>query len=81
MLEAALDLAHLVGEQNGVTWSDTAAVDKYIARLQTAVERLSRENNRLASYHAQIREKVIYLFTSNANDHDAKSEMNGAFGV
>ena len=63
MLEAALDLAHLVQEQNGVTWSDTAAVDKYIVRLQTAVERLSRENNKLASYHAQIRDKVIHLDT------------------
>lgn len=63
MLEAALDLARLVQEQNGVTWSDTAAVDKYIIRLQTAVERLSRENNKLASYHAQIRDKVIHLVT------------------
>jgi len=63
MLEAALDLARLVQEQNGVTWSDTAAVDKYIVRLQTAVERLSRENNKLASYHAQIRDKVIHLVT------------------
>ena len=63
MLEAALDLARLVQEQNGVTWSDTAAVDKYIVRLQTAVERLSRENNKLASYHAQIRDKVIQLVT------------------
>jgi len=61
MLEAALDLARLVQEQNGVTWSDTAAVDKYIVQLQTAVERLSRENNKLASYHAQIRDKVIQL--------------------
>jgi hypothetical protein len=61
MLEAALDLDHLVQKQNGVTWSDTVAVDKYIAQLQAAVERLSKENNRLASYHAQIREKVIYL--------------------
>jgi len=63
MLEAALDLARLVQEQNGVTWSDTAAVDKYIVQLQTAVERLSRENNKLASYHAQIRDKVIQLVT------------------
>jgi hypothetical protein len=81
MLEAALDLAHLVEEQNGVTWSDTAAVDKYIACLQTAVERLSRENNKLASYHAQIRDKVIHLVTSDSNDHDAKAEMKGAFEV
>jgi hypothetical protein len=56
-------------------------VDKYIARLQTAVERLSRENNKLASYHAQIIDKVIYLVTSSSNDHDAKAEMKGAFEV
>ncbi|XP_069679211.1 cytoplasmic dynein 2 heavy chain 1 isoform X2 [Periplaneta americana] len=69
MLEAALDLARLVQEQNGVTWSDTAAVDKYIARLQTTVERLSRENNKLASYHAQIREKVIVLMNTDLLRH------------
>ena len=58
MLEAALDLNRLVQEQNGVTWSDTAAVDKYIIRLQISVERLATENNKLAAYHAQIRDKV-----------------------
>ncbi|PNF38602.1 hypothetical protein B7P43_G03949, partial [Cryptotermes secundus] len=72
MLEAALDLAHLVEEQNGVTWSDTAAVDKYIARLQTAVERLSKENNKLASYHAQIRDKVIMLINTDLLRHQQK---------
>lgn len=63
MLEAALKLAELVDEQNGVTWSDTKAVDRYISKLQTAVERLSRENNKLASYHLQIRDKVSMVST------------------
>ncbi|KAJ9584167.1 hypothetical protein L9F63_021464, partial [Diploptera punctata] len=69
MLEAALDFNRLVQEQNGVTWSDTVAVDKYIARLQISVERLSRENNKLAAYHAQIRDKVITLMNTDLLRH------------
>ncbi|XP_068082912.1 cytoplasmic dynein 2 heavy chain 1 [Anabrus simplex] len=69
MLEAALELARLVQEQNGVTWSDTVAVDHYIGRLQTTVERLSRENNKLAAYHVQVREKVITLMDTDLLRH------------
>ncbi|GLH06946.1 Dynein heavy chain, cytoplasmic, partial [Gryllus bimaculatus] len=69
MLDAALELANLVQEQNGVTWSNTEAVDHYIERLQTVVERLSRENNKLATYHIQIREKVIQLMNTDLLRH------------
>lgn len=61
LLPAAQELDGLVTAQQGVTWSDTIAVDKYISRLQDAVERLSKENNKLAFYHTQIRDKVITL--------------------
>lgn len=58
MLEAALELARLVQDQHAETWEDVKSVDNYLKRLQDSVERLSRENNFLAIYHAKIREKV-----------------------
>lgn len=62
MLAAAVELARLVREQHNVTWSDTAAVDLYIERLQAAVQRLYRENNKLAAYHDQILQQVWIFF-------------------
>ncbi|KAE8745286.1 hypothetical protein FOCC_FOCC007971 [Frankliniella occidentalis] len=61
MLATALELARLVQEQSGVTWTNTVAVDAYINKLQTVVQKLGRENNKLASYHAQISSKVVSL--------------------
>jgi len=58
MLAAALELARLVQEQSGVTWNDLAAVDAYIARLQTVVDRLGQENSRLGNYHLLVTNKV-----------------------
>ncbi|XP_063237932.1 cytoplasmic dynein 2 heavy chain 1 [Bacillus rossius redtenbacheri] len=69
MLKAALELAQLVQEQNSVTWSDTAAVDRYISKLQALVERLCRENNKLNAYHAQIRDKVVQLMDTDLLRH------------
>lgn len=59
MLTTAMELARLVQEQSGVTWTNTAAVDAYINKLQTIVQKLARENNKLASYHSQISGKVL----------------------
>ncbi|KAK3929891.1 Cytoplasmic dynein 2 heavy chain 1 [Frankliniella fusca] len=61
MLATALELARLVQEQSGVTWTNTAAVDAYINKLNTVVQKLARENNKLAAYHAQISSKVVSL--------------------
>ena len=61
MLEAAMSFAQLVQKQQGITWNNTQAVDEYIVRLQTAVERLSRDNNRLVTSHNQIKDKVLLM--------------------
>lgn len=62
MLASAVELSNLVKSENTVTWSNREAVDKYIARLQFVVDRLSLENNQLYSYHMQILNKVILVF-------------------
>lgn len=59
LLYTAQELDGLINTQQDVTWSNTEAVDKYIRKLQNVVERLSKESNKLAFYHNQIREKVI----------------------
>lgn len=61
MLSAAQNLERLITTQTGVTWSQTGEVDAYIAKLQTAVEDLSRQNNKLAFHHGQITQKVVQL--------------------
>ncbi|KAF0306076.1 Cytoplasmic dynein 2 heavy chain 1 [Amphibalanus amphitrite] len=61
MLEAAMSFAQLVQKQQGITWNNTQAVDEYIVKLQTAVERLSRDNNRLVTSHNQIKDKVLLM--------------------
>nr|CAD7453928.1 unnamed protein product [Timema tahoe] len=86
MLEAALEMAQLVKQQTGVTWGDTSAVDSYIARLQSVVERLSRENNKLASYHVQISDKVIALMNTDLLRHqqqwkDGLKDIRGVVGL
>lgn len=58
MLSSAMELSKLVKSENSVTWSNSSAVDQYIARLQTVVERLATENNELYFYHTQITQKV-----------------------
>lgn len=58
LLLAAQKLDSLINSQQTVTWSDTAAVDKYIANLQEIVKRLSADNNKLAFYHNKITDKV-----------------------
>lgn len=65
MLSSALELSHLVQEQEVVSWGDEISVEKYVKNLQKAVEKLSSENNLLTAYHAQIVDLVsflIYLF-------------------
>lgn len=58
MLATALELAKLVQGQHGITWTNTLAVNAYIGRLQTVVEKLANENNKLAWYHSRMIEKV-----------------------
>ncbi len=61
MLEAALGLAQLVREQSGMTWENTEQVQRYIERLRQHVDKLARQNNRLAAFHKDIRRKVLEL--------------------
>lgn len=64
MLNLAIELAKLVKSENTVTWSNLDAVDAYIARLQSAVDRLSLDNNELHRCHVEISQKV-FIVTSN----------------
>lgn len=59
MLASAMELAKLVKSENSVTWSDSKAVDQYISRLQSIVEKLAADNNQLYFYHSQILQKVL----------------------
>ena len=59
MLASALDLSRLVQEEKVVSWEDTKSVEKYVDTLKSAVEKLSKENNLLASYYYQIMDKVL----------------------
>lgn len=61
MLSSALELSRLVQEQEVVSWGDVASVEKYVNSLQKAVEKLSSENNLLASYNVQIVEMVSLI--------------------
>lgn len=59
MLSLAVELSKLVRSENSVTWSDTNAVEQYIGKLQSIVDHLASENNRLYFYHSEILKKVI----------------------
>ncbi|KAK4887690.1 hypothetical protein RN001_003961 [Aquatica leii] len=61
MLASALNLAKLVQEQEVVSWDNIERVEQYIKNLQIAVEKLSNENNLLATYHFQIMDKISAL--------------------
>ncbi|KAJ8926455.1 hypothetical protein NQ314_021244 [Rhamnusium bicolor] len=58
MLASALELSKLVQEQEVVSWGEEKSVEKYVETLKKAVEKLSKENNLLTTYHLQIMEKV-----------------------
>ncbi|TRY75069.1 hypothetical protein TCAL_08574 [Tigriopus californicus] len=57
MLEAALGLAQLVKEQSDMTWDNSQQVQRYIEKLKSHVDQLARQNNKLATYHKQIKAK------------------------
>ncbi|XP_015834463.1 cytoplasmic dynein 2 heavy chain 1 [Tribolium castaneum] len=61
MLASALELSRLVQEEEVVSWKNTKSVEKYVETLKNAVEKLSKENNLLASYYYQIMDKIKYL--------------------
>ena len=64
MLEAAVGLAQLVKEQTDMTWTDTERIGSYIQKLREHTDKLARQNNMLASYHKQVKEKVISLMNT-----------------
>lgn len=59
MLAGALELSKLVQQEEVVSWGDVRSVEKYVENLRNAVNRLSRENNLLATYHMKMLDKVI----------------------
>ncbi|RZC33069.1 cytoplasmic dynein 2 heavy chain 1 [Asbolus verrucosus] len=61
MLASALELSRLVQEEEVVSWENTRSVEKYVETLKRAVEKLSKENNLLASYFYQIMDKIKLL--------------------
>ncbi|XP_030763708.1 cytoplasmic dynein 2 heavy chain 1 [Sitophilus oryzae] len=61
MLSSALELSKMVQEQEVVSWDDEKAVEKYVDILKKAVEKLSRNNNLLTSYHIDIIDKINEL--------------------
>lgn len=69
MLEAALGLAQLVKEQNDMTWDNSQHVQRYIEKLKSHVDQLARQNNKLATYHKQIKAKVLKLMDTDLLRH------------
>ncbi|XP_076274081.1 dynein cytoplasmic heavy chain beethoven isoform X2 [Rhynchophorus ferrugineus] len=61
MLSSALELSKLVQEQEVVSWGNEKAVEKYVDVLKRAVDKLSRNNNLLTSYHIEIVDKINEL--------------------
>ncbi|KAK5644080.1 hypothetical protein RI129_007925 [Pyrocoelia pectoralis] len=61
MLASALELSKLVQEQEVVSWNNIESVEKYINNLNAVVDKLSSENDMLATYHYQIMEKIKTL--------------------
>lgn len=64
MLEAAVGLAQLVKEQTDMTWTDTDKIGNYIKKLREHTDKLARQNNMLASFHKQVRDKVLFLMNT-----------------
>ena len=64
MLEAAVGLAQLVKEQTNMTWTDSEVINQYIEKLEAHTERLARQNNTLATFHKQVRAKVLFLMNT-----------------
>ncbi|XP_058460067.1 cytoplasmic dynein 2 heavy chain 1 [Malaya genurostris] len=60
MLNNAMDFSKLVKSES-VSWSDEDSVERYIASLQEAVKRLSKDNNLLTGYHEQAKKSVLKL--------------------
>ncbi|XP_060532310.1 cytoplasmic dynein 2 heavy chain 1 isoform X2 [Cylas formicarius] len=65
MLSSALEVSKLVQEQEVVSWNEEKSVGKYVDVLKRAVEKLSRENSLLTSYHIEIVDKVRQLQNTN----------------
>lgn len=61
MLACALELSKLLQEQELVSWTESASVQKYIDKLMLVVEKLSNENDILTTYHIQVMQKVSII--------------------
>lgn len=63
MLKNAMELSNLVKSES-VAWNDEESVSRYVSVLQTAVQKLSKDNAILAGYHEQAKKTVSYGFLS-----------------
>ncbi|KAL0839484.1 hypothetical protein ABMA28_016191 [Loxostege sticticalis] len=61
MLQAALDLSHLVRDQKAVYWNDTEQLSKYTDELKKIVLKLESQNTYLTNQHIAIRSIVEKL--------------------
>ncbi|CAG0883700.1 unnamed protein product [Cyprideis torosa] len=64
LLEPASKLEELVKQETSITWDDTKAVEGYIQKLQAAVDRLNKDNNKLADFHGKMKAKISMLMQS-----------------
>lgn len=61
MLKNAMELSNLVKSES-VAWNDEESVSRYVSVLQTAVQKLSKDNAILAGYHEQAKKTVSLSF-------------------
>lgn len=57
MLKNAVELSRLV-QSKSVTWNDQESVDQFVARLQVAVNQLSKDNTYLVGQHEAVKKIV-----------------------
>lgn len=63
MLKNAVELSNLVRSES-VAWNDEESVKRYIGVLQTAVQKLSKDNAILAGYHEQAKRIIVKLMST-----------------
>ena len=64
LIEAASQFESVIAAQDkNMAWSNVAALEAYIGKLQAAATELTVRNRRLRSAHSGLIEKVITLFS------------------
>ncbi|XP_055916348.1 cytoplasmic dynein 2 heavy chain 1 [Eupeodes corollae] len=63
MLKNAMELSRLV-QAEPAAWNDEESVQSYVSVLQTAVSKLSADNNLLVGYHEQAKRTIVKLMNT-----------------